>query len=88
MLLLENRTPPILTPCCGLVHERYIPNKFLILADGAAGQKQIGRWLPFVEFSARATTRPRPTSAKTMFADSPHRTFRLLARILDGQEPQ
>ena len=27
-----------------VVHERYIPNKFLVLADGAAGQKQIARW--------------------------------------------
>jgi uncharacterized protein YyaL (SSP411 family) len=32
-----------------LVHERFIPNKFLMLADGAAGQRQIARWLPFVD---------------------------------------
>src|SRR5205814_868381 len=30
-----------------LVHERYIPNKFIILADGGAGQKEIARRLPF-----------------------------------------
>ena len=31
-----------------LVHRRYLPNKILMLADGAGGQQQLGRWLPFV----------------------------------------
>ena len=33
-----------------LVHERYIPSKFLMVVDGAEGQRQISQWLPFVEF--------------------------------------
>ncbi|MCI0424115.1 MAG: thioredoxin domain-containing protein, partial [Acidobacteria bacterium] len=31
-----------------LVHERYIPNKILLLADGSTGQKQLAEWLPFI----------------------------------------
>src|SRR5712692_8292315 len=31
-----------------LVHERYIPNKILMLADGGPGQKQLAQWSPFI----------------------------------------
>src|SRR5439155_18454382 len=29
-----------------LVWQRYIPNRVLLLADGAEGQKQLARWVP------------------------------------------
>jgi uncharacterized protein YyaL (SSP411 family) len=32
-----------------LVHERFIPNKIVVLADGGPGQSQIARWLPFIK---------------------------------------
>ncbi len=71
-----------------LVHERYIPNKFLLLADGAAGQRQIARWLPFVEFM-----RPRDNKATAYICENyvcrfPTTDLQTVARILDGQEPQ
>ena len=31
-----------------LVHERFIPNKILLLVDDGEAQKQLARWLPFV----------------------------------------
>ncbi len=32
-----------------LVHERFLPNKILLVADGAQGQAQLAQWLPFVQ---------------------------------------
>jgi uncharacterized protein len=32
-----------------LVHERFIPNKILLLADGGQAQKQLAQWLPFLQ---------------------------------------
>jgi len=32
-----------------LVHERFLPNKILLLADGGQGQKQFAQWLPFLQ---------------------------------------
>jgi uncharacterized protein YyaL (SSP411 family) len=71
-----------------LVHERYIPNKLLILADGGAGQQQIARWLPFVEFM-----RPRDNKATAYICEDyvcrlPTPDLQMMARILDGQEIQ
>ena len=70
-----------------LVHERYIPVKFLMLADGAAAQKQIAQWLPFVEYI-------RPTEGKaTVFicenyvCNLPTADLRVAARLLDGKTP-
>ena len=60
-----------------LIHERYIPNKLLILADGGAAQAQIVRWLPVVEFMRQGTGRRRLTSAKTLSAGCRRRIFRL-----------
>lgn len=31
-----------------LVHERFLPNKILMVADGADGQRQLSEWLPFI----------------------------------------
>jgi hypothetical protein len=36
-----------------LVHDRFIPNKVLLLADGGRGQEQLAGWLPFVKFVQR-----------------------------------
>jgi uncharacterized protein len=31
-----------------IVHQRYLPNKILLFADGGSGQKRLAAWLPFV----------------------------------------
>lgn len=36
-----------------LVHERFIPNKILLLADGGEGQRHLAQWLPFIEGMSR-----------------------------------
>jgi uncharacterized protein YyaL (SSP411 family) len=68
-----------------VVHERYIPNKFLILADSGAGQKQIARWLPFVEFM-----RPKDDKATAYICEDyvcrmPSADLAIVAAILDGK---
>jgi hypothetical protein len=30
------------------VHNRYLPNKIILLADGGEGQKQLSKYLPFL----------------------------------------
>jgi uncharacterized protein YyaL (SSP411 family) len=32
-----------------VVHDRFIPNKILLLADGGPGQAQLAQWLPFIK---------------------------------------
>jgi uncharacterized protein YyaL (SSP411 family) len=71
-----------------LVHERYIPNRILILADGGAGQKQIVRWLPFVE-----SMRPKDDKATAYICEDyvcrlPTADLKVMGRLLDGQEIQ
>jgi len=31
-----------------IINERFVPNRILLLADGAAGQKRLAQWLPFI----------------------------------------
>ena len=69
-----------------LVHERYIPNKVLILADGGAGQAEIQRWLPFIE-----SMRPKDNKATAYICEDyvcrvPTPDLQIVARILDGKE--
>lgn len=71
-----------------LVHERYIPNKFLILADGAAGQEQIARWLPFVEFMRQRDNKATAYICENYVCRFPTPDLQAVARILDGKEPQ
>jgi uncharacterized protein len=66
-----------------LVHERFIPNKFLILADGGAGQRQIAQWLRFVD-----SIRPKDGKATAYICENyvcklPTNDPRVVARLLD-----
>jgi uncharacterized protein YyaL (SSP411 family) len=66
-----------------LVHQRYIPNKFLILADGGAGQRQIARWLRFVD-----SIRPKDGKATAYICENyvcklPTNDPQVVARLLD-----
>jgi uncharacterized protein YyaL (SSP411 family) len=70
-----------------LVHERYIPNKVLMLADGGPGQAELARRLPFVK-----SMRPIGDKATAYICEDyacryPTSDPRAVARILDGQEP-
>jgi uncharacterized protein len=36
-----------------LVHQRFLPNKVLLLVDGGPGEEQLSRWLPFIASAHR-----------------------------------
>jgi uncharacterized protein len=66
-----------------LVHQRYIPNKFLILADGGPGQRQIATWLRFVD-----SIRPKDGKATAYICENyvcklPTNDPLVVARLLD-----
>lgn len=61
------------------VHSRFIPNKIILLADGASGQKTLASYVPFLESVQRISGKSTaylcedfacklPTSDKTVFA--------------------
>jgi hypothetical protein len=66
-----------------LVHERYIPNKILILADGAQGQKQLARWLPFLEGVTRKQGGATAYICENHVCMLPTNDPKVVARLLD-----
>jgi hypothetical protein len=66
----------------GLVHQRYIPNKILILADGAQGQKQVAQWLPFLEGVTRKQGRATAYICENYVCKLPTNDPKVVARLL------
>ncbi len=68
-----------------LVHQRYIPNKILLLADGGAGQRQLARWLPFLTGVSRKQGRATAYICENYVCKLPTADPRLVARLLDDK---
>ncbi|MCZ6750931.1 MAG: thioredoxin domain-containing protein [Acidobacteria bacterium] len=68
-----------------LVHERYIPNKFLMLADGANGQKKLAEWLPFIEFIKQKQGRATAYICENYVCKLPTADLKVVARLLDSK---
>jgi uncharacterized protein YyaL (SSP411 family) len=68
------------------VHERYIPNKFIILADGGASQAQIVKWLPLVEYMRPMDGKATAYICEDYVCRKPTPDLGEMARILDGKE--
>ncbi len=67
-----------------LVWQRYIPNRVLLLADGAVGQKQLAQWVPSL-----ASVRPKQGRATAYICENyicnlPTADPPTVARLLDG----
>jgi len=67
-----------------LVWQRYIPNRVLLLADGAVGQKQLAHWVPSL-----ASVRPKQGRATAYICENyicnlPTADPPTVARLLDG----
>ena len=67
-----------------LVWERYIPNRVLLLADGATGQKQLAQWLPLL-----ANVKPKQGRATAYICENyvcnlPTNDPKTAARLLDA----
>ena len=68
-----------------LVHGRFLPNKILLLADGAAGQKQLAHWLPFIESVARKQGRATAYICENYVCKLPTADPQVVARLLKGR---
>ncbi len=68
-----------------LVHERFIPNKILLLADGGTGQQQLARWLPFIEFVRKKEGRATAYICENYVCKLPTPDPKVVARLLDDK---
>jgi uncharacterized protein YyaL (SSP411 family) len=66
-----------------LVHDRFIPNKIVLLADGAAAQRQLAEWLPFVEGIRRKNGQATAYICENYVCLLPTTDVRVAARLLD-----
>ena len=66
-----------------LVHQRYIPNKFLLLADGGPGQRQIATWLRFVDSMRQKDGKATAYICENYVCKLPTNDPSVVARLLD-----
>jgi uncharacterized protein YyaL (SSP411 family) len=67
-----------------LVHDRFIPDKILLLADGGAAQQQLARWLPFVGNVSRRGGRATAYICENYVCQLPTADPHVAAQLLDG----
>jgi uncharacterized protein YyaL (SSP411 family) len=67
-----------------LVWQRYIPNRVLLLADGAEGQKQLARWVPSLATITRKQGRATAYICENYICNLPTGDPPTVARLLDG----
>ncbi len=68
-----------------LVHQRFLPNKILLLADGAQGQKQLAAWLPFIQGITRKQGRATAYVCEDYVCRLPTADPQVVARLLDSK---
>jgi len=69
-----------------LVWQSYIPNRVLLLADGAEGQKQLARWLPLLAHVTRKQGRATAYICENYVCNLPTADPPTVARLLDGSQ--
>jgi uncharacterized protein len=67
-----------------LVWQRYIPNRVLLLADGAAGQKQLAHWVPSLATVTRKQGHATAYICENYICNLPTADPQMVARLLDG----
>ena len=67
-----------------LVHQRFIPNKILLLADGAQGQKHLAEWLPFIKSMGRKQGRATAYICENYVCKLPTADPKVVATLLDA----
>jgi uncharacterized protein YyaL (SSP411 family) len=67
-----------------LVHERFIPNKVLLLADGGAAQEQLARWLSVIGSITRRNGRATAYICEDYVCQLPTSDLAVAAQLLDG----
>jgi uncharacterized protein YyaL (SSP411 family) len=69
-----------------LIWQRYIPNRVLLLADGAEGQKQLALWLPLLASVTRKQGRATAYICENYVCNLPTADPATVARLLDGSQ--
>ena len=69
-----------------LVHDRFMPNKILLLADGGPAQAQLAQWLPFVKSMDRRGGKATAYVCEDYACKLPTADLQTAARLLDGEE--
>jgi uncharacterized protein YyaL (SSP411 family) len=69
-----------------LVWQRYMPNRVLLLADGAEGQKQLARWVPSLANVRRKQGRATAYICENYVCNLPTADLPTVARLLDGSQ--
>jgi uncharacterized protein YyaL (SSP411 family) len=67
-----------------LVWQRYIPNRVLLLADGAVGQKQLAHWVPSLASVTPKHGRATAYICENYVCNLPTADPPTVARLLDG----
>ncbi len=67
-----------------LVHERFVPNKVVILADGGPAQKELSKWMPFIEPMSRKEGRATAYICENFVCQLPANDPAVVAKLLDG----
>jgi hypothetical protein len=67
-----------------LVHDRFIPNKILLLADGGPAQQQLARDLPFLTGVSRKGGRATAYICENYVCQLPTADLGIAAQLLDG----
>lgn len=68
-----------------LVNERFIPNRILLLADGAAGQRQLALWNPFIESVSPIHGKATAYICENFVCKLPASDLETVRRLLDSK---
>ncbi len=68
-----------------LVHERFLPDKIVLLADGGDGQKHLAKWLPFIEPMSRKDGRATAYVCENFTCQAPTTDPSEAAKLLDAK---
>ncbi|MBI4548741.1 MAG: thioredoxin domain-containing protein [Ignavibacteriae bacterium] len=68
------------------VHARFIPNKIILLADGAEGQKAVARYMPFISSFKTLNGRPTAYICEDYVCQLPTSDVKIVAQLLEGKQ--
>ena len=85
IIIAGARDAPDTRALLDLVHQRFIPDKILLLADGADGQKKLAKWLPFLEGVTRKDGKATAYICEDYVCKLPTADPQTVKRLLDGR---
>jgi uncharacterized protein len=68
-----------------LVHDRFIPDKILVVVDGGAGQASIAKWMPFVANMDRREGKATAYVCENYACKLPTTDLQVAAKLLDSK---